>query len=227
MVERRDELTGLVYLGTFRKLLQEELARANREGQSVALLMANLDDLKVINYMHGHLDGDRFLRLCADLVRGTTRPEDIAARYGGDEFAIIMPDTTLQRGLLAAERIRSRIERDARLMVEGQSLGPMIRWMVKNKEWFFSGGGIAVFLRLRALGKRLHKLWMVGIRDGLPEIPPLVCITVSLGVAIYPEHATDGDALISAADRALYVAKQSGKNTVRSAADPGYPDQPV
>jgi len=212
-----DEFTGLVNHFTFNERLQEELARANRQGQSVALLMADLDDFRVINDMHGHYAGDLLLLLCADLVRGTIRAEDIAARYGGNVFAIIMPDTTLQRALLAAERIRSRIERDARLVVEGRSLGPMIRWMVENRKWWrFSGlAGFYVFLRLRALGKRLYKLWS-GIR-GNPS-PQLVRITVSLGVAICPEHATDGDALISAADKALYMAKRSGKNTVRTAA---------
>jgi GGDEF domain-containing protein len=191
----------------------------------VAVLIAGLDDFRVFNDIHGHLDGDRLLCLCADLVRETTRAEDTLARYAGDEFAIIMPDTTLQRGLLAAERIRSRIERDARLMVEGQSLGPLIRWVVENRKWFFSARvAFAVFLRLGTLGRRLYKLWS-GIR-GNPSLQ-LAHITVSLGVAIYPEHATKDDALISAADKALYVAKRLGKNQVRAAGDPGYPKQPV
>ncbi len=169
----RDGLTGLVNHVTFKERLQEELARANRQGQSVALLMADLDDFKVINDMHGHPAGDRFLRLCADLVRAATRAEDIPARYGGEEFAIIMPDTNLQGALLVAERIRSRIERDARLTAEGRSLR----------------------------------------------------VTISLGVAVCPEHAPDGEALIRAADTALYVAKRFGKNTIRAVGDPGYLEQ--
>lgn len=166
----RDGLTGLINHVTFKERLQEELARANRQGRSLALLMADLDDFKVINDMHGHPTGDRLLRLFADLVRAVVRGEDIPARYGGEEFAIIMPDTTLQGALMAAERIRTRIERDARLMVEDRPLR----------------------------------------------------VTVSLGVAICPEHGTDGEALIRAADTALYVAKRFGKNTVRAAGDPGY-----
>src|SRR5690348_18475554 len=75
----------------------------------------------VINRVHGHQAGDRLLCLCADLVRETARGEDISARTGGDEFTIIMPDTALQRALLAAERIRSIIERDAGLILEGPS----------------------------------------------------------------------------------------------------------
>ncbi len=168
MVESRDPLTGLVNRRMFEERLQEELARANREKQSVAVLIAGLDDFRVFNDMHGHKAGDHFLRLCADLVRKTTGAEDILTRYAGDEFAIMMPDTTLQHALLAAERIRIRIERaKPLLMVEG--------------------------------------------------------VTVSLGVAIYPEHATEGDALISAADKALYVAKRFGKNQVRAADYPGFP----
>jgi diguanylate cyclase (GGDEF)-like protein len=170
--DMRDELTGLVFIGTFQKRLQEELARANQQGQSVALLIADLDDFKVFNDTNGHRAGDQLLLLCADLVRETIGAGDILARYGGDEFAIIMPDTTLQHALLAAERIRIRIER-ARplLMVEG--------------------------------------------------------VTVSLGVANYPEHATEGDALIGAADKALYVAKRLGKNQVRAAGYPGFPGPPL
>ncbi|HFQ91412.1 MAG TPA: diguanylate cyclase, partial [Chromatiales bacterium] len=87
-----DELTGLANRGHFREYLSKQIKHARRKGSSLALLYIDLDNFKTVNDTLGHAFGDRFLKILADLLRGTLREDDFLARLGGDEFCIIMSD---------------------------------------------------------------------------------------------------------------------------------------
>ena len=107
---RTDELTGLFNYRYFYQALGLEMERTRRSGQSVCLIMCDLDHFKDINDVHGHEVGNLVLSHVADLVRKTIRRLDIPCRYGGEEFVIILPDTTLRQGVRFANRLRLIIE---------------------------------------------------------------------------------------------------------------------
>jgi diguanylate cyclase (GGDEF)-like protein len=90
---RTDFLTGLANRHEFDSFLRRELARADRFGDALSLAMIDLDDLKVLNDEHGHQAGDEALRLVGATLKATVRSLDLAARIGGDEFALVMPQT--------------------------------------------------------------------------------------------------------------------------------------
>lgn len=105
-----DGLTGLINHRTFQLEFDQEISRAERSGQKVALVLLDIDHFKTINDTYGHATGDRVLRGVADIVKGTARTTDIVARYGGEEFALILPDTNMEGGKIIAERIRTVVE---------------------------------------------------------------------------------------------------------------------
>jgi diguanylate cyclase (GGDEF)-like protein len=104
-----DSLTGLYLRDTFFRRLQEEHARARRYDGAYALLMLDLDGFKGINDREGHLAGDRYLRAAGLAIRGRLRGADLACRYGGDEFCILLPETDLDGARPIAERLRAVI----------------------------------------------------------------------------------------------------------------------
>ena len=104
-----DGLTDLLNHRAFQTRLEEAIARARRDGRPLALLMVDLDDFGTINNTYGHQAGDATLTAIAAALRETARATDIAARYGGDEFALILPETTMDEALDIAERMRSAI----------------------------------------------------------------------------------------------------------------------
>ena len=101
----RDPLTGFYNHRFLHERLGEEVIRAQRGRQPLSVLMLDLDDFKLVNDTFGHLFGDRVLTWTAELIRSTLRGSDIPARYGGDEFAIILPETDGDDARRAAERI--------------------------------------------------------------------------------------------------------------------------
>jgi diguanylate cyclase (GGDEF)-like protein len=109
IVERQalvDDLTGLANRRQAEEALGSELARAERLGGSVSLILADLDDFKAINDRYGHPTGDGVLREFADALRETVREIDLAVRWGGEEFAVILPGTDLEGAAQLAERLR-------------------------------------------------------------------------------------------------------------------------
>ena len=152
-----DALTGLINARGLYERLRQELARARRYRTPLALLVLDLDGLKIINDRFGHRAGDEALRHCAEVVRSELRETDVGARWGGDEFAILAPDTPREAALTLAERIRALIARRA------------------------------------------------------TESSPL---SVSLGIAMLEPATLDADALMHAADAAMYAAKLQGRNRV-------------
>lgn len=106
---RTDELTGLANRRYFSERLGEVLSAARRQGLPLALIMADLDHFKSVNDRYGHAAGDEVLREFAAMMQRQSRTEDLAARWGGEEFAVLMPHTTLDGGLRCADRLRENL----------------------------------------------------------------------------------------------------------------------
>ena len=157
-----DALTGLYNRRYLDETLRRELLRAERAKLPVAVIMLDVDHFKRFNDTYGHEAGDAVLRALAGLMQKHARGGDILCRYGGEEFAMIMPEMTAS---IATERA-GRLCEAARL--------------------------IEVDHRGQSLGR----------------------ITLSAGVAVFPDHAAEAAALLQAADGALYAAKQGGRDRV-------------
>ncbi|TVQ48804.1 MAG: GGDEF domain-containing protein [Gammaproteobacteria bacterium] len=110
---QEDALTGLFNRATLTRMLPREVALAEREGTPLAVLMLDLDHFKAINDTHGHGLGDRALALLGEVLRTTLRRSDLAFRYGGEEFVIILPDTHVEGATLAARRIATTLRQQA------------------------------------------------------------------------------------------------------------------
>ncbi|MCA9846279.1 MAG: GGDEF domain-containing protein, partial [Dehalococcoidia bacterium] len=107
----RDPLTGLYNRRYLEETFGRELARAERENTPLCLLMLDLDHFKRLNDEHGHAAGDQVLRWLGDLLRARLRPGDIACRYGGEEFIILMPSAPLEVTRERAEQLRAALPR--------------------------------------------------------------------------------------------------------------------
>jgi diguanylate cyclase (GGDEF)-like protein len=113
MVERQamvDSLTGLANRRSLEESLRSQLARAGRFGDSVSVVLADLDDFKQVNDRYGHAAGDEVLKAFARALRKTVRESDVAGRWGGEEFALVLPGTDAAGGARLAERARAAIE---------------------------------------------------------------------------------------------------------------------
>src|SRR6059058_616438 len=104
-----DDLTHLYNSRYLNQVLRRETKRASRSGRPLSLLFIDLDGFKAINDTHGHLFGSRALVEAAAVIRGSARETDVVARFGGDEFALVLPDTGSEGAFAVGERIRERI----------------------------------------------------------------------------------------------------------------------
>ncbi len=158
-----DPLTRLYNRRFFREAIDREVRRGRRYGLSLSLAMLDLDDFKAINDLYGHLFGDLVLQRVARLVRRSVREADVACRYGGEEIAVILPETERLGAYAVATRIRARVESSFREEPTGGRAVPL---------------------------------------------------TLSGGIATYPEDGLEPEVLVARADEALYIAKRDGKNRI-------------
>jgi diguanylate cyclase (GGDEF)-like protein len=158
----RDPLTGLFNRRYMEESLDRELRRAAREGYELGILMADLDKFKELNDAFGHAAGDDALRRFGRFLGAAVRGEDVACRFGGEEFVVILAKASLDDTRSLAEALRA--------------------------------------------GIKLPEL------DEANHLYPSV--TMSIGVAAYPEHGTSVEQLILAADSAMYLAKAQGRDRV-------------
>jgi diguanylate cyclase (GGDEF)-like protein len=154
-----DGLTGIFNRRFFELRIMEEIERARRCGTGLAVVIADIDGFKKLNDEFGHLLGDEVLRQVSSLFHQQLRKIDVVCRYGGEEFALLLTNTSAQHALGVTEKLRR--------LIEG---------------WQF------------------------------PGVPRTV--TISAGIAAFPDHGTTRDDLVRAADTGLYAAKQGGRNRV-------------
>jgi diguanylate cyclase (GGDEF)-like protein/PAS domain S-box-containing protein len=158
----RDPLTRLFNRRFLEEALERELQRAVRKQQTVAILFLDLDYFKRFNDTFGHEAGDSVLQSLADLFRTFFRATDICCRYGGEEFAIILPESTGVDAAARADSLRSQVK-GLRLQYKQQTLGPL---------------------------------------------------SLSVGVAAFPEHGSTSEELLKIADQCLYQSKVRGRDVV-------------
>ncbi|MFV1972333.1 MAG: GGDEF domain-containing protein [Thiohalobacterales bacterium] len=110
VMSQTDELTGLLNMRAFNTILEKEIAAASRYSTPYTVLMIDIDSLKQINDHVGHSAGSRLIKSVASSLKNCVRNSDVLARYGGDEFVVLMPQTSTEHAQIAAERIRAAID---------------------------------------------------------------------------------------------------------------------
>jgi two-component system cell cycle response regulator len=154
---RTDVLTGLLNRRGFEETFETELERAKRSGRQLSLIVGDLDHFKQLNDLYGHGAGDAALETVAAVMNGAKRRIDSAARVGGEEFALVVPESDEREAYMLAERLRRAVR-------DGSA----------------ASGGPA--------------------------------LTISFGLAVYPQHGRTPETLFMAADQALYAAKELGRD---------------
>ena len=167
----RDGLTGLYNRREMQRILKDIVERFQRFAEPAALVLLDIDHFKSVNDTYGHHVGDGVLRWISHVLQELARPRDRVARYGGEELAILLPNTSLDTAYQIAEHLRGTIA--AQPFEFAQTVDSN-------------------------------------------ERPTLVPLTISLGVAVLGEQTESGQALIEAADQALYEAKRSGRDCTRT-----------
>jgi diguanylate cyclase (GGDEF)-like protein len=203
-----DGLTDLFNHRHFYDRLGQEVVRAARYGLALSLLMIDIDDFKRYNDQFGHRAGDAVLRAMAVLLKAQTRQQiDVVARYGGEEFAVILPSTGMQGAVTVGERLRRTVAESS----EALGSEPAGSEVPGDGGPGDGGPGAALSAAERIRSAIADEIF------GAPGLPAK--ITASVGVASFPLHAASPDALVDAADRAVYRAKESGKNRVAMAVE--------
>ena len=162
-----DALTGLNNRHQFAHRLKQEVATSRRNNSPLCCIMLDIDFFKSVNDNYGHAVGDRALSFVSKIIKKEIREYDIASRYGGEEFTIITPNTTIDEAYLVAQRLRSAVE-----------------------------------------SKKIN------IEDFKIEDKKQLSVTISVGVAQYDKKNPDPNSLYQNADKALYEAKEMGRNRV-------------
>jgi diguanylate cyclase (GGDEF)-like protein len=152
-----DPLTGLFNRRYFDSRLEAELQRARRHGEPLTLLMVDIDNFKAINDELGHVVGDRLLRCVSDRLRRGVRIFDVCARYGGDEFAILMPSSNVETAVLVAERIRTSVRGHCAYGTAGVTVSIGIAHSDGREPELLSSADRAL-LEAKALGKNAIKV---------------------------------------------------------------------
>lgn len=165
----RDPLTGLFNRRYMEETLNREVSRVTRQLHPLGIIMIDIDHFKDFNDTHGHTAGDALLKDLGQFLKTHIRAEDIACRYGGEEFILIMPDASAEAAQQRAEYLQKEI-----------------------KNFHTPGADLS--------------------HQG---------ITLSIGIAIYPEHGRTLEAVLRAADTALYRAKREGRNRIEIAVHKG------
>jgi diguanylate cyclase (GGDEF)-like protein len=119
---RIDQKTGLLNAGTWNREAERELTTADARRNPASVLLIDLDHFKQVNDQHGHLVGDQVLKLVAEVLAGQVRKADLAGRFGGEEFVLLLADTPQAEAARIAERLRTRI---AGMTVEGADAEPV------------------------------------------------------------------------------------------------------
>ena len=158
----RDPLTGLFNRRYMEETLDREIRRAQRHNTAVSVIMFDIDRMKPINDKFGHDAGDLLLKSLGSRLINMFRGEDVACRYGGDEFTVVLPEASLADTWRRAEHIRQAV-RSMDLKYEGTSLGE---------------------------------------------------VTVSIGVAAFPDHGATAERILLSADAASYAAKSEGGDRI-------------
>jgi diguanylate cyclase (GGDEF)-like protein len=109
---RLDGLTGLLNHRMFQEVIREEYNRVKRYGSNLSLIMLDIDHFKKFNDAYGHPVGDEVIKMVSRTMKSMVRSTDRVFRYGGEEFAVVLPETSPENGALLAERIRRQIEAD-------------------------------------------------------------------------------------------------------------------
>lgn len=116
----RDAVTGLYNHRYFREQLQHEVERSSRYGTPLSLVLLDMNNFKEINDRYGHFMGDRFLGMVGEVIARQVRSSDVGARYGGDEFVIILPSTSLEEARATAEKLAAAVANCAAMTSSGE-----------------------------------------------------------------------------------------------------------
>ncbi|MEF8833973.1 MAG: GGDEF domain-containing protein, partial [Halofilum sp. (in: g-proteobacteria)] len=158
-----DDLTGLPNMRAFTAALERQCRKAEVAGTQFGVMMIDADGLKPINDASGHDAGNQMIQHVVAAIQRGVRASDLVARYGGDEFVVLVPDSDQETVAMVGERVRQSVANSA-VDIDGSSMS----------------------------------------------------VTVSIGLAVYPDTAADPDGLLARADEALYAGKRAGRDHVRA-----------